>query len=212
MTWGMIGAGAISVVGGYLGGKSKKKAAEKAAKAQTLKEENYRKYLEAQANAPKKMQHWNPVEYAQKKEMIEQDNLRRASLGAGMIGGMEHYGAGKTSKSKTGVTRYDRAGGSIMDSMKSAGFLDALKAQQNRKLDPGMLDIDKRYLTEGIKPGESPDWAVGVKQPPPPAAPPAGVAPPAGAVPPAGPAGATNPLNARFAAYMANRAKLTGQG
>jgi len=206
MTMAVAGIGAAAtLVGGYMSNRAAKAAASKKAKADKARQDEYMKYLKEQANAPKRMQNWNPVEYAQKKEMIEQDNLRRASLGAGMLGGMSHYGAGTTEKSKGGVMRYNRPTGSVMDAMKNSGFIEALKAQQARKLDPGMLDIDKRYITDGIKPGESPDWAVGVKQPPPPAAPPAGALPP-GAAPP------KPPMNPQMAAYMANRAQLMKQG
>lgn len=122
-------------------------------------------YIKEQQKAPVKMQNWNPLEYAQKREQIMQDNLKRKSMGKAAIAGAQHYGAGKSYKDARGVTRYDRAAGTGAEALAKGGVFDAIKAQYEREVNPDILNMDSRYVTEGIKPGEAPDWAVGLNRP-----------------------------------------------
>lgn len=165
---GAIVAGAVvSAAAAAYAAKKRKQAEEKAIKAQQQRDKESIAYSEKQAAGPVKMQNWNPIEYAQKSEAIQQDNLRRAALGSMMAGGMGHFGGGTVSTSDRGTKRYNMAGGSLADALKASGYFDALKAQTDRKIDPkAMLDMDSRYVTEGIKPGEAPPWAVGLTRPP----------------------------------------------
>lgn len=167
MSWALVGSAAIGAVVSYKNKKDAKKAADKAEGSQNDRDKQYYDYLERMRDEPVRMQAWNPLEYAQGKDRLAQDDLRRQVSGTGMLGGLSHFGSGSLGKTEGGTISYDPATGSVFDAFKNSGYLDAIKNRMNYKPADDILDFDERYTTEGIKPGEVPDWAVGFKPKPP---------------------------------------------